>query len=62
MMDINGIVTLVVNNGIGVACIIYFIYRDNKFMNTLNDTLSSLRDSVNLIQKYFIEERNHKGE
>ena len=48
-------ISLFVNNGIGVVCIAYFIVRDYKFMNTLNATLKSLEDSVKLIQDYFIK-------
>ena len=55
-MNIEQILSLVVNNGIGVACIVYFIVRDYKFMNTLTDTLQTLRDSTQLIQEHFIKE------
>lgn len=54
-MSMEELLNIFMNNGIGVACIIYFILRDYKFMSTLNDTLSSLKDSVTLIQTYFIE-------
>lgn len=57
-MTFEQLVNLIVNNGIGVVCIVYFIIRDYKFMDTLNDTLSSLKDSVQLIQKYFIEKQD----
>ena len=49
------IVDLVVSNGIGVACIVYFMFRDYKFMSTLQKTLDSLNESTTLIEKYFIE-------
>ena len=54
-MDMEELLNIFMNNGIGVACIIYFILRDYKFMSTLNETLASLKDSVTLIQTYFIE-------
>lgn len=50
------IIDLVVSNGIGVACIVYFMLRDYKFMDTMQKTLNSLNESVSLIEKYFIEE------
>lgn len=50
------LVDLVVSNGIGVACIVYFMFRDYKFMASLQDTLSSLRDATKLIQDFLIEE------
>ena len=57
-MGIDEIVNIFVNNGIGVACIVYFIFRDYKFMTTLNDTLSTLKESVNLIEDYFLKNAN----
>lgn len=56
-MGVEDIINLLVNNGIGVACIAYFIVRDYKFMSTLNNTLKSLEDSVKLIQEYFIKNK-----
>lgn len=53
----NDIIDLVVSNGIGVACIVYFMFRDYKFMDTMQKTLNSLNESVSLIEKYFIEDR-----
>lgn len=54
------IIDLIVSNGIGVACIVYFMFRDYKFMGTLQQTLTTLEDTTNLIKNYFIKE--HKEE
>lgn len=54
---INDIIDLIVSNGIGVACIVYFMLRDYKFMDTMQKTLTSLDESTKLIEKYFIYER-----
>lgn len=56
-MIMNDIIDLVISNGIGVACIVYFMFRDYKFMDTMQKTLNSLNESVSLIEKYFIEDR-----
>lgn len=56
------IVDLVVSNGIGVACIVYFMFRDYKFMDTMQKTLNSLNESVSLIEKYFIEDKEREKE
>lgn len=55
------IVDLIVSNGIGVACIVYFMLRDYKFMDTMQKTLDSLNESVTLIEKYFIESKRGGG-
>lgn len=54
------IIDLIVSNGIGVACIVYFMFRDYKFMGTLHQTLTTLEDTTNLIKDYFI--KVHKEE
>lgn len=55
MDEMKSIVDLVVSNGIGVTCIIYFMFRDYKFMQTLQKTLDSLNESMDLIEKYFMK-------
>lgn len=50
------LVNLFVNNGTAIAVIIYFIYRDNKFMTTLNVTLTQLVDVTNTIKQMLDEE------
>lgn len=50
------IVNLIVSNGIGVACITYFMFRDWKFMSTMQETLVALRESLDVIEKFLIEE------
>lgn len=60
------IIDLIVSNGIGVACIVYFMFRDFKFMGTMQQTLTTLEDTTNLIKDYFIkrekevEDNDHK--
>ena len=49
-MGVDEIVSLFVNNGIGVACIIYFMYRDYKFMQKITDLLSSLNKTLDELQ------------
>lgn len=40
------IVDLIVNNGVAVGCIIYFMWTQNNTMNKLNETMSKLCDTV----------------
>lgn len=51
----NEVVDLIVSNGIGVACIFYFMFRDYKFMTSMNNTLKALEDATNLITDYFVK-------
>lgn len=50
-MGFDEIIALVINNGIGIACIVYFMFRDYKFMQRLSDLLSSLQTALDLIEK-----------
>lgn len=43
----NDIVKLIVDNGLAVVIVGFFMYRDLKFMTTLQTTLTTLVDTVN---------------
>lgn len=45
------IVNLILNNGIGVACVAYFMYRDCKFMQKLSDAFASLKATLESLEK-----------
>lgn len=49
-MLMDQIVQMLVNNGTAVAVIAYFMYRDYKFMDTLQSTLTTLVDTVNVLK------------
>lgn len=51
------LVDLIVSNGIGVACIVYFMFRDYHFMDSLNKTMTSLHETLEVIERFLIEER-----
>lgn len=40
------IVNLLVNNGVAVVIVAYFIYRDNKWNNTLVETLAEIKTTL----------------
>ena len=44
------LITVITNNGVAVAVLVYFIYRDNKFMTTLQTTLQTLIDTVDALK------------
>lgn len=45
------IVNLFVNNGVAVAVICYFMFRDFKFQETLQKTLQTLVDTVDALKE-----------
>ena len=50
-MDMDQIVQLMLNNGVGVVCIAYFMFRDYKFMQKISDLLSSLQATLDILNK-----------
>lgn len=45
------VLSIIVNNGVAVGVLVYFIYRDNKYINTLVATLTKLESGIDTIQK-----------
>ena len=45
-ITISDIISLFVNNGVAVAVIIYFMFRDYKFITEMNKSIQQLIDSV----------------
>lgn len=58
-MELENIVSLIINNGVAVGLLGYFVYRDNKFMTTLAVTLKTLQVTVDSI-KNLLEEKKEK--
>lgn len=52
------ITSLIVNNGVAVGLLAYFVYRDNKFMNTLSSSLTSLQMSIDSLKKLLEGDNN----
>lgn len=49
MEEIKALVDIIVNNGIGVACVIYMIYFQATTMKQMNDTLNKMNNSLELV-------------
>lgn len=48
-MELETVANLLLNNGVAIAVIAYFMYRDNKFMTNLQQTLQTLVDTVTVL-------------
>ena len=58
-------VNLFLNTGVALGVIVYFIYRDWKFMDTLKATLQTLVDTVSALEssvKFFHGEEVKKND
>lgn len=49
-MEIESIISAIINNGVAVGLLAYFVYRDNKFMSSLDVTLKTLQTSVDSVR------------
>lgn len=49
-MDFSQIMEIISNNGVGIACIVYFMFRDFKFMQNLTETVASLNSTLQELQ------------
>lgn len=61
-MGFDDIVSLLVNNGIGVVCIIYFMYRDYHFMQKLTEALASLTATLDQLRVLTKDLENERGD
>lgn len=52
-MEINDLVNIFVNNGVAIAVIVYFMFRDVKFMQKLTESVQELKDSVKEVTKIY---------
>lgn len=55
---IEKIVEIIVNNGIGIGCILYFMYIHNSTLKTLGDAIGELRD---LVKEFMLKEGLRHG-
>lgn len=64
-MTFEQLVDIITNNGVGIACIVYFMLRDFKFMEKLTDTVASLNSTLKELQlmcvKLGIDRRSKDG-
>lgn len=48
------IVNLILNSSVTIVIVAYFIYRDNKFMGQLQQTLTTLVDTVDTLKDMIV--------
>lgn len=49
-MEMQSLMDLVLNNGVGVCCIVYFMFRDYKFMTKITELMQSIQDTLDFIK------------
>lgn len=51
VLQMSDLIKLAVDNGLAVLTVAFFMYRDLKFMTTLQTTLTTLVDTVNSLKE-----------
>lgn len=59
-MEIESIISAIINNGVAVGLLSYFVYRDNKFMSSLDVTLKTLQTSVDSVRDLLEKQKEKK--
>lgn len=61
-MEMDTFASMMLNSGVSIAVIAYFMYRDNKFMTQLQQTLQTLVDTVSVLHACILEKCNVEEE
>lgn len=61
-MEINEMVNMILNSSVSVMVIAYFMYRDYKFMGSLQTTLTSLVETVGMLKDIMSKDLLKGGE
>ena len=56
----NEFINVITNNGTAIAMLVYFVYRDNKFNQTLQTTLNNLDNKLNEVIKTLDKKKGDK--
>lgn len=60
-MDFDALFSAIINGGVATAVIAYFMYRDNKYMNTITVTLTRLTEKISDVEKAIDDLNKSKG-
>ena len=61
-MIMNDIVNLIINSGVSVVIVAYFIFKDNKFNNELVKTMTEITVTLKDIQEDLKSYKNKDGD
>lgn len=53
----NDVLNAIVNNGVAIGMLMYFIYKDSKWTETINKSLTSINDSLEVIKETVVKKK-----
>lgn len=51
------VIDVIVNSGVSVGMLIWFIYKDSRWTDTINKSLTSISDSLAVIKETVVERK-----
>ena len=51
------VLNAIVNNGVAIGMLMYFIYKDSKWTETINKSLTSISDSLEVIKETVVKKK-----
>lgn len=61
-MDVKTIIDYIVQNGLGVVCVVYMIYFQNTTMKEMLNTLTSINTRLSIIEDKMERKEKKEGE
>lgn len=60
-MEINEIIDTIVNTSSSIALLVYFVYKDNKFTESIHKALNSIDESLEIIKTECLQKGSKNG-
>lgn len=57
LKKMNDVLNAIVNNGVAIGMLMYFIYKDSKWTETINKSLTSISDSLEVIKETVVKKK-----
>lgn len=55
------LINVIINNGVAVGIVVYFIYKDYKWNNELLKTLTTIQVTLQEMGENYVHDRHNKG-
>ena len=57
----NDLINVIINNGVAVGIVVYFIYKDYKWNNELLKTLTTIQVTLQEMSEEYVHGKHNKG-
>lgn len=51
------VIDVIVNSGVSIGMLIWFIYKDNRWTDTINKSLTSISDSLAVLKETMVKKK-----